>query len=99
MDDFNLKPGWGRRSFAAISAAFAIFELMQGPLSARFFAAGLLMIAWDFAFVPSPPMNTPLRDVYAMARKGWRMPWTSKILMAGSWVCWITSVYLQWQGR
>jgi hypothetical protein len=99
MDGFDVKPGWGRRSIAAISAAFAIFKLIQGPLSARFFAAGLLMMAWDFAFTPSPPMNTPLREVYAMARKGWRLPWVSKFLMAGSWVCWITSVYLELQGR
>jgi hypothetical protein len=37
--------------------------------------------------------------VYAMARKGWRMPWVSKLLVAGSWVCWFTSVYLQLHGR
>lgn len=98
MDEFNVRPGWRRRSVAAAFAGFAIFEAIKGPLSARFFAAGLLLVAWDFAFIPSPPMNTRLGDVYAMARKGWRSPWSSKLLMAASWICWITSLCLQWQG-
>ena len=99
MDRFNVKPGRGRKIFATMIFIMSIFEAIHGPLSARFLAAGMSIAAYDLAFTPSPPLNLRLGEIYAMARQGWRMPWSSKILSAISWVLLITSFYLQWQGR
>lgn len=99
MDRFNIKPGRGRKAFAGLICVTALFPAIHGPLSARFLAAGMFLSAYDLAFIPSPPLNVKLSDIYAMARKGWRMSWTSKILSAVSWVLLVTSFYLLWQGR
>lgn len=99
MQNFDIKPGWKRRLFAVVLACLAVFGAIRGPLSARVMAVAMLISAYDFAFLPSPPLNLRLRDIYAMARQGWRMSWTSKILSAAVIVLVVTSVYLQLQGR
>lgn len=99
MEGFDIKPGRGRRIFAALLVVGAVFDAVTGPLSARVLSAAGVLIAYDLAFLPSPPLNLRLRDIYAMARQGWRMCWTSKILSAAVIVLVVTSVYLQLQGR
>ncbi len=99
MDEFEIKPGRARRLFAAVLLVGAVFEAIHGPLSARVLSAALVLVAYDLAFIPSPPLNVRLQDIYAMARRGWRMSWTSKILSAAVLVLMVTSVYLQLQGR
>lgn len=99
MDRFNVKPGRGRRTIAVLLLALAILQAIKGPLSARFFAAGSLLMAYELAFVPSPPLNARLSDIYAMARQGWRMSWPTKIRGAALFVLMVTSTYLQFHGR
>lgn len=99
MDRFSIKPSRGRKAFAFLLFLTAVFAAIRGPLSARFLAAGISLSAYDLAFIPSPPLNLRLNEIYAMARQGWRMSWTSKILTAASWILLTTSFYLQWQGR
>lgn len=99
MNGFEVKPGRGRRLFAAFLLVGAVAQAISGPLSARVLAAGLLLAAYDIAFIPSPPLNLRLSEIYAMARRGWRMRWSSKILGAATFVLVVTSAYLQLQGR
>jgi hypothetical protein len=99
MDRFNVKPGKGRKVFAALIFATAISSVIIGPLSSRLFGAGMLIAAYDLAFVPSPPLNLRLSEIYAMSRKGWRMSWSTKILTAISWILLITAGYLKLRGR
>jgi hypothetical protein len=99
MEKFNIKPGWKVRAFAGSLVVIAVFDAIVGPLSSRILAAGLLLSAYDFAFVPSPPLNLRLSEIYSMARQGWRMSWPSKIRGATVFVLVVTSFYLKLQGR
>ena len=99
MERFNVKPDWKVRAFAGCLVAMSVFDVIVGPLSSRILAAGLLLSAYELAFVPSPPLNLRLSEIYAMARQGWRMSWPSKIRGAATFVLVVTSIYLQWHGR
>ena len=100
MQEFNLKPSRRRRWFALGLAALAITNTyLRDTLSVRLNMCATLLIAWDLAFTPGPPIGTPLRDVYQMARQGWRTPWTSKLATVMSIALLIAGTYYMFKGR
>jgi hypothetical protein len=99
MQDFDIKPGWQRRATAIVIVVVSILNAWRGPESSRLMACVGLIFAYDLAFIPSPPFNVTLREVYARARAGWRMPWISKLLSAAAIILMVTSFYLLLHGR
>jgi hypothetical protein len=100
MEEFEMKPGKGRKLFALALAVLCISEaLLERTLSSRLNMCGMLLFAWDFAFTPSPSLRTPLRDIYKMARQGWRMPWSSKLATMAAVVLLIAGQYFAFHGR
>lgn len=99
MAEFDIRPGWKRRAFAAGLVIIALTTAAAGPLSARFTAAGLVLFAIDLAFIPSPSFHLTLRELYERSRKGWRMPWKAKLLSAATFIFLATGFYLMCLGR
>ncbi len=100
MEKFDLKPGKRRRVLAVGLAMLAITDaFLVDRLSSRLSMCAGLLIAWEMAFTPSPPLRTPLREVYRMAREGWRTPWSSKLATVLSIALLIASTYFLFQGR
>jgi hypothetical protein len=100
MDEIDLKPGKGRKVAAAVFALVLIVTaVLQGTLSSRLELCSGLLIAWGIAFVPGPSFRTPLREVYKLARAGWRTPWYSKVMTLAAIVLMVIGQYFFFQGR
>jgi hypothetical protein len=100
MDDFDLKTGKERRWWAVALAAISIADaILVHTLSSRLNMCACLLAAWNLAFIPSPSLRTPLREIYERARRGWRSPWQSKIVMLASMSLFIAGEYYALHGR
>jgi hypothetical protein len=100
MEHPEMKPGKWRRVFALALAALCVTEaLLERTLSSRLNMCGMLLFAWDIAFTPSPSLRTPMRDIYKMAREGWRMPWSSKLVSMAAVALMIAGKYFAFPGR
>jgi hypothetical protein len=100
MDEIDLKPGKWRKVAAALLALMGVSDaLLKGTFSSRLAMCSMLLIAWTLAFVPAPPLRTPLRDVYKLARAGWRTPWYSKLMTLVAIVLLVVSQYFFIKGR
>jgi hypothetical protein len=77
----------------------AVLQARSGLLSARLIAGAGLLFAYECAFIPGPPLNARLSDIYAMARQGWRAPWSAKIINAAAFVLLVSGIYLQLHRR
>jgi hypothetical protein len=100
MDEIDLKPGKWRKAAAAVLAILVVSEaVLKDTISSRLEMCSMLLIAWIMAFVPSPPLRTPLRDVYKLARAGWRTPWYSKIMALAAFALLVVGQYFFVTGR
>lgn len=100
MDDFEMKPGKGRKAVAACLAVLCIVTtVLENRLSTRLNMCACLLISWDMAFTPGPSLKTPLREVYNMARRGWRTPLSSKLVGLAAILLLVTSQYFAFHGR
>jgi hypothetical protein len=100
MEEFDFKPTKRRRWFALGLVAVAVVNAyLDDALSVRLNMCATLLISWNLAFTPGPPIATPLREVYRMARQGWRTPWTSKLATALSIALLIAGTYFMFKGR
>jgi hypothetical protein len=100
MDEMDLKPGKWRKVVAGVFAIAAVSDaVLKGTVSSRLAMCSMLLIAWTVAFVPAPPLRTPLRDIYKLARSGWRTPWYSKLMTLVAFVLLVISQYFFIKGR
>lgn len=100
MSKFEISPGRGMRIWAALLAITALCTLfLADHLSSRVTAAGVLLAAWQMAFVPSLPLNLTLGQIYQKARQGWRMSRTARIINYVTFALFALGIYLQWHGR
>ena len=83
----------------ALAVLCVAVALLQRTLSSRLDMCGMLLFAWDIAFTPSPSLRTPLRDIYKMARQGWRTPWSSKLATTAAVAFLIAGQYFAFHGR
>ena len=100
MSKFEVNPGRGRRVCAALLAILALGELVfSQKASTRVLGAAVLLGAWDLAFLPSPPFNLTLGQIYQQARQGWRMSRMARIIHYVSFGLVVLSIYLQAHGQ
>ncbi|MGN6111653.1 MAG: hypothetical protein ACTHOC_01360 [Luteimonas sp.] len=100
MEQFEMKPGKGRKISALALAVLCItVALVQRTLSSRLNMCGMLLFAWDIAFIPSPSLRMSLKDIHKMARQGWRMPWISKLATTAAIGFLVAGQYFAFHGR
>jgi hypothetical protein len=100
MENFDLKPSRRRKLLALALGILAVSDMvLVDRLSTRLNMCAGLLLAWDMAFTPGPSLRTPLREVYRMARQGWRTPWSSKLVTVLSIALLIAGTYFMFKGR
>jgi hypothetical protein len=100
MDNPDFKPGKAQKAVAAAAAILAIgVACLDGKLSSRLNMCALLLLSWNLAFIPGPPLRTPLREVHQMARRGWRTPLSGKLVTALAIVLLGAGTYFMFKGR
>jgi hypothetical protein len=102
MDDMEkkLQPGKARKALAACIAVLCIVvTVLENKLSTRLNMCACLLFSWDIAFTPKPSLRTPLREVYNMARQGWRTPLSSKLVGLAAMVLVVAGQYFAFHGR
>lgn len=84
-----------RRAWAAVMALAAIATAVASPTRPNVtLMSGMLLLCWHMAFVPAPPLRTPLRDVYAQARMGqFRTSTTAKLVNIAGMVLVAAGIY------
>jgi hypothetical protein len=72
-----------RRVFAGVLAVLALVNAVVMPDTAHLFAmCSGLCSAWVLAFVPMPPLGTPLERVRAWIRDGhWQLPISARLMV------------------
>lgn len=99
MNQFNFAISRKRRLIAGLVAVLGIAQISLGALSDKLMGAAVVAFSIELAFIPGPPLNLRLGEVYALARSGWRAPWSAKLLGAAGFVFLVSGLYLKWQGR
>lgn len=100
MSKFEVNPGPRRRVFAVVLAILGTGWLVMGErASSRVFAAILLLMAWDLAFLPSLPFDLTLGQIYRQARHGWRMSLAARVINYACFGLTILAIHLELHGR
>lgn len=89
----------GSRSATAWALVFAVGGVAYAlwrPTPANFLLmASMLLLAWNMAFTPGPPLRNTVRGVYAQARAGtYRTPMTAKLVTVAALVLFVAGIYL-----
>ncbi|MGN6280667.1 hypothetical protein [Frateuria sp.] len=86
----------GKRLFALLLAVMAIFLASAIRTGAQYLiSCASLLFAWHLAFIPAPPLKTPLGDVYDASLRGWRTPMTGKLVSLLGIVLLVTGIAMQ----
>jgi hypothetical protein len=89
----------GSRSGLASAFVFAVGGVgyaLWRPTPANFLImASMLLLAWNMAFTPGPPLRSTVRGIYRQARAGsYRTPATSKLVTIAALTLFIAGICL-----
>lgn len=100
MSKFEANPSRGMKIWAAVVAVTAGAGLISAHhASGRLIAAGMLLGAWQMAFLPGLPLNLTPGQIYQKVRQGWRMSPLARILNLAMFALLVFGAYLQSHGR
>lgn len=89
----------GSRSATALAIVYAVGGVANAlwrPTPPNFLImASMLLLAWNMAFTPGPPLRNTIQEVHAQARAGtYRTSRTAKLVTVAAVVLFLAGVYL-----
>jgi len=89
----------GSRSTVVWALVFSVGGVgyaLWRPAPANFLLmASMLLLAWNMAFTPGPPVRSTMRGIYAGAREGsYRTSTTSKLVTAAAILLFLAGIYM-----
>jgi hypothetical protein len=88
-----------KRFFALLMAIFAVIlaAVFRSP-SESLISSAVLLLAWNLAFIPSPPIGASIKDVHTAGLRGWRTPTTAKLVSLLALILFVAGIGLQIRG-